>query len=193
MGGIGSILGQTRNLWGTVFGDKAKREEQRHQQVIEGLDLDQATLAQFAAEFTPRSNRTWWDSLVDGLNRLPRPIMAFGVLGMFILAPIDPVRFTTIAEAYSVIPPGFWALLSIIIGFYFGGRMQLKSQDFQVKGQTAAAASLLAKSQEQLAEAFGRSKEPLTERAYQAALKNNEEPLSNRVILEWNRRNQQGN
>ncbi|MEM6692636.1 MAG: 3TM-type holin [Planctomycetota bacterium] len=191
MVGIGSILGQAGGLWGTVFGDKGKREEQRHQQVIEGLGLDQATLAQFAAEFTPQSNRTWWDSLVDGLNRLPRPIMALGVLSMFVLAPIDPVRFTTIAEAYSVIPPGFWALLSIIIGFYFGGRMQLKSQDFQVKGQQASAAALFAKSQRQLAEAVGRSKEPLTERAYQAALANNEEPLSNRVIMEWNRRHQQ--
>ena len=31
-------------------------------------------------------------------------------------------------------PDGFWALLSVIVAFYFGGRMQLKRQDMAIRG-----------------------------------------------------------
>ena len=33
--------------------------------------------------------------------------------------------------ALALLPAGYWALVTVIIGFYFGGRMQLKAQDFQ--------------------------------------------------------------
>jgi holin (3TMs family) len=56
------------------------------------------------------------------------------VLAFFVLAPLDPLRFAQIARAYELMPEGFWALLSIIVAFYFGGRMQLKRQDMAVKG-----------------------------------------------------------
>ena len=45
-----------------------------------GHDLDSAALDQFAAEFVARTQRTWWDSLIDGLNRLPRPLLALWAL-----------------------------------------------------------------------------------------------------------------
>jgi hypothetical protein len=42
-------------------------------------------------------------------------------------------------------PDGFWALLSIIVAFYFGGRMQLKRQDMAIKdGALAVAREVLA-------------------------------------------------
>jgi hypothetical protein len=44
------------------------------------------------------------------------------------------VRFAQIARAYELMPDGFWALLSIIVAFYFGGRMQLKRQDLAIRG-----------------------------------------------------------
>jgi hypothetical protein len=56
------------------------------------------------------------------------------VLAFFVLAPLDPLRFAQIARAYELMPDGFWALLSIIVAFYFGGRMQLKRQDMAIKG-----------------------------------------------------------
>jgi hypothetical protein len=40
-------------------------------------------------------------------------------------------------------PDGFWALLSIIVAFYFGGRMRLKRQDMAVKGGALKAAEEL--------------------------------------------------
>jgi hypothetical protein len=101
---------------------------------------DLASLDQFAAEFQPRRNRTWWDSFIDGLNRLPRPLITLGVLAFFVLAPFDPLRFAQIARAYELMPDGFWALLSIIVAFYFGGRMQVKRQDMAIKGGALTAA-----------------------------------------------------
>ena len=56
------------------------------------------------------------------------------------LAPLDPLRFAQVARAYELMPDGFWALLSIIVAFYFGGRMRLKRQDMAVKGGALAVA-----------------------------------------------------
>jgi hypothetical protein len=95
---------------------------------------DLAALQQLAAGLQPRSDRTRWDSFIDGLNRVPRPLITLGALAFFVLAPLDPLRFAQIARAYELMPDGFWALLSIIVAFYFGGRMQLKRQDMAIKG-----------------------------------------------------------
>ena len=59
------------------------------------------------------------------------------------LAPLDPLRFAQVARAYELMPDGFWALLSIIVAFYFGGRMRLKRQDMAVKGGALEAAEEL--------------------------------------------------
>lgn len=183
----GGLLDGMNDLWGTIFGSRKRRDAQAHAQIVKGLDLDQATLMQFAAEFAGRQNRTWVEALVDALNRLPRPVLTFSVIGLFILAPLDPERFLKIATAFEVIPPGFWALLSIIVGFYFGGRMQLKAQDFRLKGEAVATAQKLMDVQAKLTEQFDT---PLTEHAYRAALADRTKPLPNQVILEWNRRRQ---
>jgi hypothetical protein len=124
-----------------VFKPDAEQEAQR--QHVERMALNQedlASLQQFAAEFHDRVGRTWWDSLIDGLNRLPRPLIRLGILAFFVLAPLQPERFLEIAQAYQIMPDGFWALLGVIIAFYFGGRMQLKGQDMAVKGGALALA-----------------------------------------------------
>ena len=51
--------------------------------------LQQAAFIQFATEF--RNPRSGFDRFIDGVNRLPRPAMAFGVLGLFIAAMVDPI------------------------------------------------------------------------------------------------------
>ena len=122
-----------------VFKPNAEHEAARgHLERLALTEQDMASLQQFAAEFQARDGRTWWDSLVDGLNRLPRPLITLGILAFFVLAPLEPVRFLEIARAYQMMPDGFWALLSVIIAFYFGGRMQLKRQDMTVKGGALA-------------------------------------------------------
>lgn len=124
-----------------VFKSNAENEaERQHTERLNLGEQDLASLKQFAAEFQSRRTSTAWDSFVDGLNRLPRPLITLGILGLFILAPIDPIRFLEIAQAYHMMPDGFWALLSIIIAFYFGGRMQVTQQQMAIKGGALLAA-----------------------------------------------------
>lgn len=93
-------------------------------------DLDSATLAQMAAEFQ-HERKGAWDRFFDGLNRLPRPLMVLSVFGVLIYTPIDPLRMTEVFTAWSLIPTGLWTVAGVIVTFYFGGRAQLKAQDFQ--------------------------------------------------------------
>ena len=78
------------------------------------------------------------DGLVDGLNRLVRPVITFGLLGILPAVVIWPEGAAVAFAALALLPAGYWALVTVIIGFYFGGRMQLKAQDFQKSVQQAA-------------------------------------------------------
>ncbi len=89
-----------------------------------------ASLGQFAAEFAvPRQGR--FDRFVDGLNRLPRPMLAFGTLGLFVAAMAEPLWFAARMQGISLIPEPLWWLMGAIVSFYFGARHQTKTQDFQ--------------------------------------------------------------
>ncbi len=63
-----------------------------------------------------------FDRLVNGLNRLPRPLLAFGTLGLFIYAMVDPVAFATRMVGLNAVPEPLWWLLGAIVAFYFGAR-----------------------------------------------------------------------
>lgn len=95
------------------------------------FDLDSATLAQLSSEFHQRQNRTWFDALVDGLNRLPRPVMVITVFGLLIWTAIDPIRMAEVFTAWAIIPVGLWTIIGVIVSFFFGGRAQIKNHDFQ--------------------------------------------------------------
>ena len=103
-------------------------------------ELDSATLAQLAAEFQ-HERKGFWDRFCDVLNRLPRPLMAISVFGLLIYTPIDPLRMTEVFTAWSLIPSGLWAVAGVIVTFYFGGRAQIKTQDFQKELASVAARS----------------------------------------------------
>ena len=114
-----------------VFKPNAEASETR------GQAYDRAALAQYTAEFAhPR--RGWFDGLVDGLNRLVRPAITFGLLGILPAVVIWPEGAAIAFAALALLPAGYWALVTVIVGFYFGGRMQLKAQDFQKSVQSAA-------------------------------------------------------
>jgi Holin of 3TMs, for gene-transfer release len=137
---IAGLFGPAKELV-EVFKPNAEHEAERgHSERLALSAQDLASLQQFAAEFQPRAKSTWWDSFIDGLNRLPRPLITLSVGAFFVLAPLDPLRFAQVARAYELMPDGFWALLSIIVAFYFGGRMRLKRQDMAVKGGALAVA-----------------------------------------------------
>jgi hypothetical protein len=90
----------------------------------------QAALAQFGAEFAvPR--QAWFDRFMDGLNRVPRPAMALGTLGLFVAAMVDPVWFASRMQGIALVPEPMWWLMGAIVSFYFGARSQAKGADFQ--------------------------------------------------------------
>ena len=87
-------------------------------------------LNQFAAEFlVPRQG--FFDRFMDGLNRLPRPALAMGTLGLFVSAMVDPVWFASRMQGVALVPEPLWWLLGAIVSFYFGARHQYKGQEFQ--------------------------------------------------------------
>ncbi|MEM7045299.1 MAG: holin family protein [Pseudomonadota bacterium] len=172
-----------------VFKPNAEKEAARdHEERMEISRQDLASLEQFAAEFKSKRTSTRWDSFVDGLNRLPRPLITLGILGLFVLAPADPLRFLEIARAYQLMPEGFWMLLSIIIAFYFGGRMQLTRQQMSITGGALDAAKDIVKVRKAVRE-LAEDAEPVTERVYKKAVETTEpEERANRVVAAWLKR-----
>jgi hypothetical protein len=69
--------------------------------------------------------------MMDGVNRLPRPALALGTLGLFISAMVDPVWFAARMQGIALVPEPLWWLLGVIVSFYFGARHQFKGQVFR--------------------------------------------------------------
>ncbi len=81
----------------------------------------QAALSQAGAEFQ-RAPLGWFDRLVNGLNRLPRPIMALSTVGLFAYAMSDPEGFSVRMQGLAYVPEPLWWLLGAVVSFYFGAR-----------------------------------------------------------------------
>ena len=96
-----------------------------HPNATRQLELGHAAFvaAQGAAASEFRSGRTgWFDAFVNGLNRLPRPMLALGTLGLFIYAMVDPSGFSRRMAGLHFVPEPLWWLLGAIVAFYFGAR-----------------------------------------------------------------------
>lgn len=126
---LGAVFGGGRNVLretAEVFRENAEEGAARE------VALRQAALAQFGAEFT-LARQGWFDRAVDAANRLPRPLMAMGTLGLFVSAMVDPVWFASRMQGIALVPEPLWWLLGAIVSFYFGARHQAKGQEFQVR------------------------------------------------------------
>lgn len=93
-------------------------------------EIQSAALAQLSAEFA-LERKGWYDRFIDGLNRIPRPAMALGTLGLFVAAMVDPIWFSERMQGIALVPEPLWWLLGAIVSFYFGARHQAKGQEFQ--------------------------------------------------------------
>jgi hypothetical protein len=86
-----------------------------------GADAYAAAHASHIAEFAhPRQGR--FDAFVNGLNRLPRPFLALGTLGLFVYAMADPAGFAVRMRGLAEVPEPMWWLLGAVVAFYFGAR-----------------------------------------------------------------------
>lgn len=84
-------------------------------------EAQMAALRQLGEEYQHPA-LSWFDRLVNGLNRLPRPFLAFGTLGLFTYAMIDPEAFARRMVGLNAVPEPLWWLLGAIVAFYFGAR-----------------------------------------------------------------------
>ena len=131
MGVIGAFLnvlfGNGRNVvreTAEVFRENAEAGADR------GVVLREQALQQFAAEFS-RAQKGPFDRFMDGMNRVPRPAMALGVIGLLVSAMVDPVWFAARMQGLVLVPEPLWWLLGIVVSFYFGARHQAKGMEFQ--------------------------------------------------------------
>lgn len=86
-----------------------------------------AALSQLSTEFqTVRPGR--FNQIMYGINRVPRPAMALGVLGLFLSAMISPEWFIARMHGLLYVPEPLWWLLGVIVPFYFGARFQAREQ-----------------------------------------------------------------
>ena len=134
MGMIGQLLavlfGGDRNVirdTAEVFRPNAEAQAAR------AYGLDSATLGQMAAEFGWRGKRGWFDRLMDGVNRMPRPLLVMGVFGLLVWTARDPVGASKVFTSWAIIPSEFWYVVLAIVTFYFGGRYQAKVQEMQAR------------------------------------------------------------
>lgn len=97
---------------------------------VRAADARSASLQQFAAEFI-QPRRGLFDRFVDGLNRLPRPMLALGTIWLFVMAMRRPDDFVRGMEGIALVPEPLWWLMGAIVSFYFGARHQAKGQEFQ--------------------------------------------------------------
>ncbi|RJE85432.1 holin family protein [Paracoccus onubensis] len=142
MGLIGRLVrGQGATALGSAVGGVA---EIFVQNATRRMELDEAAygraVTQFGQEFTNRDGG-WFDSIVNGLNRLPRPLLALGTMALFGYAMIEPAGFGLRMEGLQRVPEPLWWLLGAIVGFYFGAREAhyFRNRHWPVKGAEPAA------------------------------------------------------
>ncbi len=125
-----TALGQAATSVAEVFTPNATRKMQA------AHDAYMAALEEHGAEFQYARDGVF-DRFVSGLNRLPRPMLALGTLGLFVYAMADPASFTERMIGLNHVPEPLWWLLAAIVGFYFGAR---EAHYFRSRPQVVAAA-----------------------------------------------------
>ena len=110
----GQIGGAVERVAEVFVPNKTKEMAQQHAEYT-------AALTQFQTEFQHPLNGAF-DSFVNGLNRLPRPILALGTVSLFVYAMYDPAGFTTRMQGLGYVPEPLWWLLGAVVSFYFGAR-----------------------------------------------------------------------
>ncbi len=117
IGGPGAVsaLGEAAKGVAEVFVPSSTRRMEL------SAEAQMAALRQLGEEYQHPA-LSWFDRMVNGLNRLPRPCLAFGTLGLFAYAMVDPEAFAKRMVGLNAVPEPLWWLLGAIVAFYFGAR-----------------------------------------------------------------------
>lgn len=93
-------MGLIESIFGVVFGGNRNvvREtvevfrENAETGAVRSAAAQQQAMGQYSEEFRTASSGRF-DRFMDGVNRLPRPALALGTLGLFISAMVAPLWF----------------------------------------------------------------------------------------------------
>ncbi len=124
MGVIGKLIGAPGAV--TALGDAARGVAEvfvpsATKRMELSAEAQMAALRQLGEEYQHPA-LSWFDRMVNGLNRLPRPLLAFGTIGLFVYAMVDPEPFAKRMVGLNAVPEPLWWLLGAIVAFYFGAR-----------------------------------------------------------------------
>lgn len=108
---------------------------------IEADDIGRAR-SQFMAEF-PQHVCGPFDSFVNGLNRLPRPLLTFSTFGLMAYSMLDPASFSVRMSGLAQVPEPLWWLMGVIVSFYFGAREAHYARGRSLANSFSAARPLL--------------------------------------------------
>lgn len=131
-------MGVVNTLLGLLFGSNRNVIKETAEIFMENTEgasvrdaaLRTAALEQLSQEFAA-PKQGGFDRFIDGLNRIPRPLMAFGTIGLCVTAMVNPIWFAARMQGIALVPEPLWWLMGAIVSFYFGARYQVKGQDFQ--------------------------------------------------------------
>lgn len=110
---IGGIFGGVDKVAKTFVGSKQERDQQAHDEFSQVQNS-------YQAEYTNTGGL--FNSLVDGINRLVRPLFTFGTAYMFIWAVVDADAFIKAMTALQSVPAELWMIEGTIIAFWFGSK-----------------------------------------------------------------------
>jgi len=141
MGLIGKLVGAPGAV--TALGEAAKGVAEvfvpsATKKMELSAEVQAAALRQLGEEYQNPA-LGWFDRLVNGLNRLPRPFLAFGTIGLFTYAMVDPEAFAYRMVGLNAVPEPLWWLLGAIVAFYFGARETYYFRNRSVASPYAAA------------------------------------------------------
>ncbi|KIN72927.1 holin family protein [Sulfitobacter guttiformis] len=131
-------MGMIENLFGTLFGGDRNLvrdtvevfRENAEAGADRGAKAQSQAMNQYGEEFSAPV-KGGFDKFMDGVNRLPRPALALGTLGLFVSAMVAPLWFAERMQGIALVPEPLWWLLGVVVSFYFGARHQVKTQEFQ--------------------------------------------------------------
>jgi hypothetical protein len=115
LGRTASAIGEAAEGVSEVFVPNATRAMELD------AEIHRASMETAAAEFQYATGG-WFDRFINALNRLPRPMLALGTLGLFVFSMVDPVAFSARMVGLDAVPEPLWWLLGAIVSFYFGAR-----------------------------------------------------------------------
>ena len=131
-GGVAALGQAASDVAGVFTPNATRRMELSHEAYVAALRAAGAEFAQ------PRAGR--FDAFVNGLNRLPRPMLALGTLGLFAFAMADPAAFSVRMQGLASVPEPLWWLLGAVVSFYFGAR---EAHHFRARPQAGGAVAPL--------------------------------------------------